>query len=296
MAMRKKSNPFRRTPGEVVFDVFNVMLMLLITAAMLYPLVHVIALSLSGQDYIRAGAVSMIPKGFNLEGYKYVANYDEMFRAYGNTIAYAGVGTLITLLATSLIAYPLSIGNFVAKKFVTILLAITMFFNGGLIPTYLIIKNYGMLNTFWVMVLPGAVSAYNVFVYRSFFATIPSALRETAYIDGASDLRILFQIVLPLSTALLATFGLFSVVGHWNSWFGAFIYLNDSKRWPIQMILRNLLIQGEIKYGTIYTSDTLHSKTIQMAVTVVTMAPILCAYPFAQKYFVKGVMVGSIKG
>lgn len=294
--MKKKSGAFRRSTGEIVFDILNTVVMLFLITIMLYPFLHVVALSFSGQDYIRAGVVSVFPRGFNLDGYKYVANYDELAHAYLNTIAYAGVGAFITLMLTSLVAYPLSVSNFVAKKFVTVVLAITMFFNGGLIPTYLIIKSYGLLNTFWVMVLPGAVSAYNVFVFRSFFAAIPTALRETAYIDGASELRILLQIVLPLSTALLATFGLFSIVGHWNSWFGAFIYLNDSKRWPVQMILRNLLVQSEVKYGTLYSSDTLHSKTIKMAVTVVTMVPILCIYPFAQRFFVKGVMIGSIKG
>jgi len=292
---------YKESLSSRIFDVFNTLFMIFIIVIMLYPFLHVIALSLSETSEIMKGNVNIIPRGFNVEGYKLILTSPQLWIAYKNTIIYAVLGTFITLLFTSLMAYPLAINDFVAKKFITVYLTITMFFSGGLIPTFLLIRNLGLINTIWVMVLPGCVSAYNVVVFRTFFQGISPELRESAYLDGANDFIILFAIILPLSKALLATFGLFSMVGHWNSWFDALIYLNEEKKYPIQMILRKILFVSNASAANdaaqvMIESRLVHPKNIQMAVIVVTIAPIMCVYPFLQKYFVQGVMIGSIKG
>ena len=204
----------------------------------LYPMARVIALSLSDPTAILLGEVDWYPKRPTLKGYSYILSYRLLWRAYANTVLYAGVGTFVTITLTSMIAYSLSIKTFVLRKFLTVYLTITMFFSGGLIPTFLLIKTLGGMDTFWVMVIPGSVAAFTVIVFRTFFQNHPESLRESAYIDGANDITILFRIILPMSTALLATFALFTIVGHWNRWFEALIYLTDPQRHPLQMILR----------------------------------------------------------
>ena len=275
--------------------------MVLMTLIMLYPFLHVISLSLSDPKLITRGLVSWYPQGINAEGYKLILGSSQLWVGYKNTIIYAGLGTFFTLFFTSLMAYPLAIRDFVGRKFITIYLTITMFFGGGMIPTYLLIRNLKMINTIWVMVIPGCISAWNVIIFRSFFQGISGELRESAYLDGANDITILFRIILPLSKALLATFGLFSIVGHWNSWFSALIYLNEESMYPVQMVLRRILFISNASE----TSDLaamriaqkqVHSKNIQMAAIVVTITPILCIYPFIQKHFTKGVLMGSLKG
>ncbi|WP_314589241.1 carbohydrate ABC transporter permease [Paenibacillus terrigena] len=292
---------YKNSLGSRLFDVFNYGLMLLLIIITVYPLLHVISISLSHADFIALGQVSFFPKGFNIKGYQIIFEKRLLYTSYANTIMYATVGTLLTLLLTSLMAYPLTVSKFRIKKPITIFLAVTMFFSGGLIPTYLLMKELHLLNTFWVMVLPGCISAYNVIIFRTFFQNIPSELRESAYMDGANDLTVLFRIYLPLSKALLATFALFTIVGHWNEWFSALIYLRDENRYPLQMFLRSIIFTQQ-GYGSseqateMIQNRQINPKNIQMAAVVITMAPILCIYPFVQKYFVKGVMVGSIKG
>jgi putative aldouronate transport system permease protein len=267
---------------------------------MLYPMLHVVSLSFSGIGPIDAGAVTFYPKGFNIDGYRYMLKDQELIRAYGWTVAYALGGSVLMLLVTSLVAYPLSHSNFILKKHVTVFYAITMFISGGLIPTFELIKNLHLFNTYWVMVLPGCVSAYNVFVFRSFFQSIPASLGESARVDGANDLYIWARIILPLSKALLATFFLFAMVSRWNAWFNALLYITDKNRYPLQMVLRRLIITEDI--GNNFSADmtgigiTLHAKNAQNAAVVLTMLPILAIYPFIQKHFAKGVMIGAIKG
>ncbi|MFD0960931.1 carbohydrate ABC transporter permease [Paenibacillus chungangensis] len=292
---------YKQSFGSRLFDTFNYGAMLLLVVVTVYPLLHVIAISLSHADYISLGQVTWFPKGFNIKGYEIIFGKPLLYISYKNTVMYAVVGTLLTLLLTSLMAYPLTIAKFHLKKAVTIFLAVTMFFSGGMIPTYLLMKELNLLNTFWVMVLPGCISAYNVIIFRTFFQNIPSELRESAYMDGASDLTVLFRIYLPLSKALLATFALFAIVAHWNEWFSALIYLKDENRYPLQMFLRSIIFTQQ-GYGSsaqvteMIQNRQINPKNIQMAAIVITMAPILCIYPFVQKYFVKGVMIGSIKG
>ena len=293
----------KKSVGSWAFDIINHFFLLLLVVTMVYPLIRVVALSFSGIDYINAGFVNWLPKGVHVRGYEMILGDPKLWTAYRNTIIYAGGGTFITIFVTSLTAYPLSIREFVFKKPVTIYLAVTMFFSGGLIPTYLLILRLGLINTFWVMVLPGAVAAYNVIVFRTFFQRLPVALRESALLDGANEVKILIRIILPLSKAIIATFALFSIVGHWNSWFSAIIYLQDEWRYPLQVFLKRIVVEEQIpspggtnKVMELIRSRSIHPKNVQMAAIVVTMAPILCIYPFIQKYFAKGVLVGTLKG
>jgi putative aldouronate transport system permease protein len=296
---------YRTSVGSKIFDAANYVLMFLVLVVMIYPFLNVIAMSMSSNDAIMMGKVTVFPRGFNLTAYRYMLQDKLIWSGYVNTIAYAAGGTFIVLLFTSMMAYPLMIPSLLGRKTVTIFLTITMFFGGGLIPTYLLIKNLHMIDTYWVMVVPGCVGAYNVFMFRTFFKSLPYEMREAALIDGANDLYILLRIYLPLSKALLATFALFTIVGYWNGWFNALIYLNDERAYPIQLIVRRYLFDPNNGAGSSITNNELlellrsmqlNTKTLQMAVIVITMMPIAMIYPFLQKYFVKGVMLGSIKG
>lgn len=286
------------------FDIFNYFIMTLMMVIMIYPLLNVVSTSLSSPDSIRAGLVSFYPKGFNITGYQYIVKDGQIFTGYKNTILYAGVGTILTLTFTSLAAYALTRPNLVGRKVLTFYWALTMFFGGGTIATYLVIRDLGLLDTFAVMVIPGCVGAYTLFVFRSFMFALPNDLMEAAYIDGAGDFRIWWQIVLPLSKPLLATYALFTIVGHWNSWYNALLYLKDASRHPLQLFLRKLIIQQDLNNeyanttaaGVLMGSGKMVVENAQMAAVVLTIGPILLIYPYIQKYFVKGVMLGSLKG
>ena len=286
------------------FDVFNYLFMFLLMVIMIYPFLNVLSTSLSTPSAINAGMVTFFPRGFNLVGYKYIIEDGRIFTGYRNTILYAGVGTLLTLTLTSLAAYALTRKQLVGRKFFNIYWAITMFFGGGTVPTYLIIKDLGLLDTFAVMVIPGCVGAYTLFVFRSFMYSLPNDLMEAAYIDGAGEWRVWRSVVLPLSKPLLATYALFTIVGHWNSWYSALLYLKDTSRHPLQLFLRRIIVQEDMSntYATTSTTGILVStgqmvkENAQMAAVVLTIAPIMAIYPYIQKYFVKGVMIGSLKG
>ncbi|MBW7454315.1 carbohydrate ABC transporter permease [Paenibacillus sepulcri] len=292
--------------GSRTFDAINIFIMLLILVVVLYPILNIIATSLSSARYISSGSLTIWPRGFTTQAYVDVFHDALIYKGYMNSILYAVGSTGIMLLFTSLLAYPLTVPGFAGKKFITIFLMITMFFSGGLIPTYLLMRSMHLLNTVWVMILPGAVGAYNVFLFRIFFLNVPAELKESAVIDGANDFVVLFRIILPLSKALLATFALFGLVGSWNSWFEALIYLKDQDKYPLQMILRNYLftmdtsaIQGRVGAGNIAINSSgtaLDPKAIRMSVIIITMFPIMVIYPFFQKHFTKGVLVGAIKG
>lgn len=283
------------------FDIFNYVFLILLMIITIYPLFNVFALSVSESKYIIRGVVTWFPKGFTLSGYDVIFKSPKMFDGYKWTILYAIGSVAFTLVLTSMLAYALAVKEFIYRKFLMIFLAITMFFGGGLIPSYINIKNLGLIDTYWVMVIPGCVSAFNVIMFRTFFDNIVKDLREAAVMDGANDIIILFKIILPLSKSLLATFTLFTVVGVWNSWFNAMLYISDEARYPLQMVLRGILSQNPSDQlsgasGQIIAGMTVNPKNIQMAAVFFAMAPILLMYPFLQKHFVKGVMIGSIKG
>jgi putative aldouronate transport system permease protein len=270
---------------------------------MLYPFLFVLAASLSNSSSVARGMVGIIPKGFNLRAYDAVFKYQYIWIGYRNTLVYTSCGTVLNLFMTVCGAYPLSRKQFFGRGVFTFFIAVTMFFSGGLIPTYLVMRSYKILNTFWVMILPGAISTWNMIIMRTFFQNLPIELEEAAIIDGCSDIGVLTRIILPLSTASIMTIGMFYAVGHWNAWFNAFIYLRDQDRYPLQLWLRIIVLQNQIndiaaqQTGAVDIGvENLISDTIKYAVIIVAAAPILCVYPFIQKYFVKGVMVGSVKG
>lgn len=287
------------TKKVTAFDVILVILMILLSAIFIYPLLNMLALSFSDSQELKSLPVYLMPKGFSLESYKALLNDSRTILYYWNTIQYAAVGTVIMLLTTSLMAYPLSIPSMRGRKLVSILLTITMFFGGGLIPYYVTIMQLGMIDSFWVMVIPGAISAYNVIVFKTFFMSIPESLRESAGLDGAGHFRILFQIILPLSKAVIATFALFSIVGYWNDYMTALLYLRDDTKYPIQLLMRRLLVLMDYKDAStaqlLKDYRAISSRTTKAAATIITVVPVLCVYPFMQKHFAKGVLVGSIK-
>ncbi len=300
------SNKIKKPMGEKVFDVANVIFMVLIILIMAYPMLYVLSISLSSAEEVNKGGFFLLPRGLNVEAYKLVLKEPGIPRSYLNTVLYTAGGTLFSLFFTSMIAYTLSVQDFVFKKFLTVYLTITMFIGGGMIPSYLLMKELHLLDTYWVIVIPGSVGVYNVILFRTFFKGNAMDLREAAMIDGASEFRIYLQIVLPLSTAIFATMGLFAAVGHWNGYFSHLIYLKSSEKFPYQLILRRLLNSvSELTNATDVNNEAMqemmrnrkyNTKNLQMAAIFIGMAPILCGYPFVQKYFVKGMFVGSLKG
>ncbi|HOJ12101.1 MAG TPA: carbohydrate ABC transporter permease [Clostridiales bacterium] len=290
------------TKGDYIFDIVNTTLLILVLLIVLYPLIFVVSASFSDPLEILDGKVWLLPKGFTLEGYKRVFSNNDIMTGYKNTIIYTLLGTFVNLVMTIAGAYPLSRKDFYGRNIIMLLFTFTMFFSGGLIPTYLIIRKLNMVNKIWVLVLPGAVSMYNLIITKTFFqSTIPLELQEAAVIDGCSNIKILLKIVLPLSIPIIAVMTIFYGVAHWNAFFDALIYITDRKKFPLQLILREILIQNQM--DEMMNSDIenlaqqmMMAEVIKYAVVIVASVPVLMLYPFLQKYFVKGVMIGAIKG
>ena len=243
------------------------------------------------------------PVGFDTTAYKVVFGNSQILRSYGNTIYYTLLGTAINIALTVLCGYPLSRPTLKGRKALNFLFMLTMFINGGMIPMYLQVKSLGMLDTVWSIVLPGAISTYNMIIMRSFFSSIPEAMHEAAEIDGADHFQTLFRVVLPLSQTILATLVLFYAVGHWNSYLSALLYLSDTKKMPLQMVIRKMVIDSDIANMTTANAssssgtDTLLTENkLKYAIVMISVLPMIAIYPFLQKYFVKGVMIGGVKG
>lgn len=288
------------TLGEKIFYSSIVLILVLISIITLYPVIYVVSASFSNPLSVMRGEVVLLPKGISFVGYEKVFANPDVWRGYGNTIIYTLVGTAVNIAFTSTAAFALSRKDFHLRGFWTVLITFTMFFSGGLVPSYLLIKNLHLLDTFWVMVIPGAISTWNLIIMRTFFQnSIPLELQEAAIIDGCNDLEIFFRIVLPLSTPIIAVMCMFYGVGHWNSFFGALIYLSDRAKYPLQLILREILLQNinnsDVLQGPAADQEII-GEGIRYALIVVATLPILMVYPFIQKYFVKGVMIGAIKG
>lgn len=289
----------KRSIGEKTFDVFNTVLMLGLTILTLYPFLYVLFASLSDPGALaKHRGILLMPLNATIEAYKFVFDNSMIMVGYANTLFYVVVGTALNLLLTSIGAYCLSRRNVMLGKPIMFMIVFTMFFSGGLVPSYLLIDNLGMMDTRWALIIPGAISAWNLIIMRTSFQGIPISLEESARIDGANDFTILFKIILPLSLPVLAVMLLFYAVGHWNSYFGAMIYLRDRDLFPLQLILREILISNStdnfisgVGAGDRYPIG----ETVKYATIIVSTLPILFLYPFLQKYFVKGVMVGSIK-
>lgn len=264
----------------------------------LYPFLYIVAVSFSGSHAVYQGKVVFWPVDFTLAGYQQVFKQGNLWNAYGNTIFYTVAGTTFNLVATTLAAYPLSRRHFFARRFFNFFIAFTMYFSGGLIPTYLLITNLGLYNSRWVMIIPSLLSTYNVMVCRSAFSAIPEEVIESAAIDGSNEFQTFLRIAVRLITPTLAVLTLYYAVGHWNNFFTALLYLSDEKLMPMQVLLRRVLIQssGELLGNMVSDDKAAASIQVRYVTIVIATLPILAIYPLLQKYFVKGVMVGAVKG
>jgi putative aldouronate transport system permease protein len=288
----------RPTRGYRVFQGVNGVILTLVVLVTLYPFVNIIARSFSGERHIRAGEVTLWPQGFNLTTYEIVFQDSMFWRNYGNTVLYTVVSTVVAMVLTTCYAYVLSKKHLKGRSALVGIAVFTMFFTGGLIPNYVLITSLGMKNTIWALAIPNAISVFNLLVMKAFFESLPTDLEEAAQIDGLNTYGTLLRIVLPLSKAVVATMVLFYSVSFWNSWFGAFLYMDKSELMPATVYLRNLIAGattgGNAGAGTEQLSQA--AANIQAVTIVLTSLPILCVYPFVQRYFVSGVMLGAVKG
>lgn len=290
---------YDKTFGSRLFDKINMLLLILVVIATLYPFYYITIISLSNGNAVLRGEVRLWPVGLTLESYKLVFQNPAVPTSLRNSLVYTTLGTLINLIMTTLCAYPLARPRFSGRTVFTWVVTLTMFFSGGLIPLYLLIMQLGLINNMWALLLPGAINVWNMFILRTSFQQIPEELYEAALIDGANDLQTLIRVALPLSKAVLATLLMFYAVAHWNDFFNALIFLNDRAKYPIQLIMRNIVILGRFEQTNELgaASDfAAIEQTLKYATIMVSTLPILAVYPFVQKYFVRGVMIGAIKG
>lgn len=290
----------KKSSLERIFNVANIFVLSVIIFVCLYPMVHILAASLSDSAAIASHrGLLFFPKGFSMYSYRLVLENPYVFSGYSNTIIYVVLGTVLNLILTTLAAYALSRQQNKLRNIIMIMITFTMYFSGGLVPTYMLINDLGLADTRWVMIIPGAISAYNLIIMRTFFAGIPISMEESAKIDGANDFTVLFRIFVPLAKPVIAVMTLFYGVGHWNAWFNASLYIQNRDLLPLQVILREILIQNTTQNMTTSVEgfDKMQvAETVKYATIIVATVPILVLYPFLQKYFVKGVMIGSIKG
>lgn len=285
--------------GRQAFNVFNYTFLFLMMIVTLYPLWLQLITSISHGLEVMKGGISFLPRHITFETYKTIVR-GELFMYMRNTVIYTVLGTIVNLIMSCLCAYPLSRKTFSGRKFFTAMVTVTLFFSGGMIPLYLTVKQFELMDTIWALIIPGAINTYNMMIMRSAFASVPSTLYEAAYLDGASHPRILTQIYIPLSGATLAVMVLYYAVGHWNSWFNASIYISDTTKYPLQLVLRQILMlnQNQDLKASVTDNGELakYADQVKYALIVVSSAPILMLYPFLQRFFTKGVMVGALKG
>ena len=307
MKAKLKKTKIRQTRADMIFDIINYSLVGIIVFICIYPLYYTVIASFSDPLEVTRGNVTFWVKGFTLDSYKTVFEYKPLWRGYLNTIIYTVVGTIYNLVLLLPASYALSRKEVKGRGVLMGVFVFTMYFSGGMIPTYLNIKNLGLLDNRLVMIIPGAFSVYNMIITRTFFATsFPNELAEAARIDGAGEARIFFSLALPLSTAIIGVMALYHAVSHWNSYFTALLYLSDTSKYPLQMVLREVLMQDNgiaVSMDSMTTEEMMDAarrqrmaETMKYSVIFIANAPVLALYPFVQKYFTKGVMVGSVKG
>lgn len=302
MAQVKKKSHLNESRGDRVFHIINILFLLLCFVVIAIPLLNVISQSVSSPKAVIAGRVSIWPVDFNFDAYKQIFKNALLLRGYLNSILYTVLGTAINLVLTVMAAYPLSRKDFAGRNIFMGMFVFCMVFTSPLIPVYLNIKDFGMLNSIWAMVIPGAISVYNMIIARTFFQnSIPDEMFEAAELDGASDITILLRMVLPLSKSILAVLVLFYAVGHWNAYFDGLIYLSSQEKFPLQVVLRNILnnaaaLSEMSNAGGDQSQNLALVEVLKYAIIVFGSLPVLILYPFVQKHFVKGVMIGSVKG
>ena len=289
-------NNMKPTKGYRAFQVINTIIMIFVIFITLYPFVYLVAQSFSSDAAASAGKVTFYPIGFNVNTYKYILRDNQFFRYYGNTIFYTVVGTFISVACTALIAYPLSKPRLRLNKVITPLVVFTMYFAGGMIPNYIVITQWlGLQDSMWSIILPNAISTFNLLVMKSFFAGLPEELEEAAAIDGMNTYQIFLKIIIPLSKPIIATMCLFYMVTMWNEWFTPMLYLDSKDKWPVALYVRQL-VEGanNTEIGSSDASSV--QATVKSATMLLTSIPIICVYPFVQKYFVQGMTIGAVKG
>ena len=292
------SKKIKRSAGDRAFDWINYLFLALFSLTILFPFWNLFVQSVSSPDSGVVDALQMWPKKFPAFNYKYVLANKYIWTGYRETLIRTIAGTALSVTLTAMGAYVLSKKKLPNRNFWTTVVLIPMFFSGGMIPSYLWMVNLHLIDNRLVLILPGLISSYNLIIMRNFFMSVPEGLEESAMIDGAGSIRIFFSIVLPISKAVLATVALWVMVGHWNAWFDATIYIRDANKLPLQVVLRRILMEGTQQMMDMNSTDTNHvtPDTLKAATTFVCMLPIMCVYPFVQKYFVKGVIIGSLKG
>lgn len=293
---------YKLTGCDLVFYGISALVIGILTLTVLYLIVYILSASFSSPAALAAGKVVLWPVDFSVDGYKAVFNYSKVWIGYRNTIFYVIVGTAINVSMTLLCAYPMAQKDLYGGKAIMAYFTFTMIFNGGMIPTYILIKNLGIMNTIWSLLLPGAMTIYNMIIARTFIRTnIPSELKDAARIDGCDDFHFFFEVVLPLSKAIIAVLILWYAVGHWNSYMDAFLYLRDNNLYPLQIFLKDVLVSGEFSAEDMMDPETAIALQnmkllLKYSLIVVSVVPLFFFYPFVQKYFVKGVTIGSVKG
>lgn len=285
-----------KSKGYAIFRIANVFIMFLVIVVTLFPVLNIVAKSFSDVKNLTQNTISIFPKGFNIDTYKTIMADMDFWGDYKNTLIYTVIGTIVSLFMTTIFAYALSVTRLKGRKFFSAFVVFTMFFNGGIIPNYMVVNGLNLRNSIWAIVLPGAINTFNLIVMRTFFEAIPKELEEAASIDGMNTYGILARIILPLSKPIIATMVLFYAVAMWNSWFPAFLYLDHTNLLPVTMYLRNLIAGAMSAAGADADSLGTVSVNIKYVTIVLTSLPILCVYPFLQRYFVQGLMIGSVKG
>ncbi|MDQ8738654.1 carbohydrate ABC transporter permease [Paenibacillus sp. LHD-38] len=289
-----------RTVSGTIFDVANYLFLGLFAIGAILPFIYVISGSFATDAELTKRAVFLIPETFSIAAYEFIFSTDTILKSIGVSMYVTIIGTAVNLFFTVTMAYPLARRSLMGRNTVLNLVVFSMLFGGGMIPTYLVIRELSLLDSYWALILPGAISAFNLIIVKNFFQELPPGLEEAAKIDGCTELGLLWRIVLPLSKPVLATFTLFYAVGHWNDFFAALLYINNPEKWPLQVLLRQIVLLSQAAAGDLNSMDPNFVKppdqSIKMAVIVVGTVPILMVYPFLQKYFAKGVLIGSIKG
>ena len=294
----------RVSTGENIMRAVNVALIILFLAAIIAPFLNIVALSLNDGMDAQMGGISFWPRQWTLDNYKEVFEDPTLLNAYKITILRVVIGTISSVFLTALAAYALKFSSLPGRKFFTMMILFTMLFSGGIVPYYILLKNIGLINQFWVYIIPGFYSAWNILLMRTFFAGIPDSLEESAKLDGANDFQVFFAIIIPISKPVIAVISLFNGVGHWNAWFDGTFFVSDASLHPLQTVLRAMLMSAEALRKRMFILQmapqdarlNVTTESLKMATIIVATVPILLIYPFIQKYFVQGVMIGSVKG
>ncbi|WP_211746186.1 carbohydrate ABC transporter permease [Paenibacillus sp. Marseille-Q4541] len=292
-----KSSLVHQSLGSKIFNIVNYMILLLFSLACLLPFVNVVASSFASTAEIVSKKFVLFPTTFSLDAYRYIFSTPTIFKGLGVSIGTTLVGTFVSMVLTALMAYGLSRKYLFGRNIINFLVVFSMLFSGGMIPTFLVVKMVGLIDSYWSLIIPTVINAFNLIIMRNFFQALPESLEESAKIDGANDFLILWKIMLPLALPSIATLSLFYGVHYWNTYMNAVLYLNDSEKWPLQVLLRQIVIVSSGMEGDNSSVDIIPpAQTIKMAVIVVATVPMLIAYPFVQKYFTKGALLGAVKG